>query len=320
MAKDLFVGVDIGGTKIAAALVSGRGKILAREKESTPRGVGPKRILKTVENLIRAVIAEGGYRLKDVHGVGIGAPGLIDPKGRKILTSPNIKLAGFPVVAWLEKRLDMDVVLGNDVNVGVMGEYWLGAGNGAQNVVGLFPGTGVGGGIIADGRLLLGAHGAAAELGHVILDPQGPRCGCGNRGCLEALASRTAIERDIRAAIAQGQPSVVSELTGGALGVIKSKVLAKALKRKDAVVTRVMHAAAEALGAACVDLRHVFDPERIILGGGVIEACGDFLLPIIQKCIDRDPFFKKVGGCKAVPSQLGDDAVLLGAVALAKRL
>ena len=113
---------------------------------------------------------------------------------------------------------------------------------------------------------------------------------------------------------------MVSELTGGELRVIKSKVLAKALKRKDAVVTRVMRSAAEALGAACVDLRHVFDPERIILGGGVIEACGDFILPIVQTCIDRDPFFKKVGACKAVPSQLGDDAVILGGVALAKRL
>ncbi|MCX5789587.1 MAG: ROK family protein [Elusimicrobia bacterium] len=320
MAKDLFVGVDIGGTKIAAALVSGRGKILARGKETTPRGVGPKRIVKAVEALIKAVVAEGGYRLKDVRGVGIGAPGLVDPEGRKILAAPNIKLAGFPVVAWLEKRLGADVVMGNDVNVGVMGEQWLGAGKGAQNVVGLFPGTGVGGGVIADGRLLLGAHGAAAELGHIVVDPKGPLCGCGNRGCLEALASRTAIERDIRAAIAKGQRSVVSELTNGKLGVIKSKVLAKALKRKDAVVTRVMRSAAEALGAACVDLRHVFDPERIILGGGVIEACGDFILPIVQKRIDRDPFFKKVGACEAVPSQLGDDAVILGGVALTKRL
>lgn len=318
MGKALYVGVDIGGTKLAAGLVDGRGRLLARGKRSTPRGAGPKRIANAVEDLIRNVVSDGDRKLKDVRAVGVGAPGIVDPGGRKILTAPNIDLAGFPLAERLEKRLDAPVALGNDVNLGVLGEQWLGAGQGVEDVVGLFPGTGVGGGVIVHGRPLLGAHGAAAELGHVIVDPSGPRCGCGNRGCLEAFASRTAIERDIRAALKRGERSCVLELAGGKLDTIKSKIIRKALKRRDPVVTRIVRRACEALGAACVSLRHAFDPSLFILGGGLVEACGEFILPAVQKSIDRDPFFRKVTKCKAVAARLGDDAVLLGAVALAK--
>lgn len=316
MAKEYFVGVDIGGTKIAAALVNGKGEILARGKAPTPRS-GPKRILKAVEDLVEGVAAEKGRKPKGLRGIGVGAPGIVDPGGRKILVAPNVRLAGFPLVRKLRKRFGVGVALGNDVNLGVLGEQRFGAGKGTENVVGIFPGTGVGGGAIVGGRLMLGAHGAAAELGHVVVDPNGPRCGCGSRGCLEALAGRSAIEREIRRALRAGEKSVVQALVGGKLDVIKSKVLAKALKSGDLVVTRIIRRASEALGSACVSLRHVFDPELFILGGGLIEACGDFILPIVQRSLDHDPLFAKVSACRAVPSRLGDDAVILGAAALA---
>lgn len=317
MAKDLFVGVDVGGTKVAAALVDSRGEILARDKSATPRGATAKQILKVVCGLIEGVVASKGLKLKRLGGIGVGAPGIVSPDGREVVFAPNIDLSGYPLAAKLEKRLGVDVVMGNDVNLGVLGERWLGAAKDASDLVGIFPGTGVGGGVVVNGRLLWGAHGAGAELGHLIVEPGGPLCGCGNRGCLEALASRSAIERDIRAAVKAGERSVITELAGD-LSVIKSKALAKALKKKDPVVTRVVGAAARHLGQACVSLRHVFDPELFVLGGGVIEACGEHILPVVQKALDRDPFFKKVGRCKAVPSTLGDDAVILGAVALVR--
>jgi glucokinase len=242
----------------------------------------------------------------------------VEPEGGRILAAPNIDLEGVPIASKLRKRFGLGVILGNDVNLGTLGEQWLGAAKGAENVVAIFPGTGVGGGVIAAGKLMLGAYGAAAELGHIIVDPHGPACGCGNRGCLEALASRSAIEREIRRAVRSGEKSLVIELAGGKLDVIKSKVLAKALKKKDPLVVRVMRRASEALGLACVTLRHAFDPELFVFGGGLIEACGDFILPVVQKSLDGDPLFRKVPGCRAIPSRLGDDAVILGAVALAK--
>jgi len=318
MAKALYVGVDVGGTKISAALVRSDGKILAREKTSTPKGAGPKRILRVIEGIVRDAVSEGGRKLKDLRGIGVGAPGIVEPEGGRILAAPNIDLEGVPVAAKLRKRLGVGVILGNDVNLGTLGEQWLGAGKGAENVVAIFPGTGVGGGAIVAGKLMLGAHGAAAELGHIVVDPMGPACGCGNRGCLEALASRGAIEREIRRAIRSGEKSIVTELAAGRLDVIKSKVIAKALKRKDPLVTRVVRRASEALGSACVTLRHAFDPELFVFGGGLIEACGDFILPVVRKSLEGDPLFRKVPACRAVPSRLGDDAVILGAVALAK--
>ena len=318
MAKKIFVGVDVGGTKIAAGLVTPDGEIKGWEKSSTPLGKGGAEVMRVIARAVRDVIADANIKSRHLRAIGIGVPGLVDSKTGRVLAAPNIPLAGIPIAAELERRFDVPVSIGNDVNLGVLGESWRGAGRGVDDVVGIFPGTGVGGGVIAGGRLLLGAHGAAAELGHIVLDANGPKCGCGARGCLEAYASRTAMERDIRLGVKAGEKSEIMALNGGRLDQIKSKVLARALRHRDPLVTRVMRQAAEKLGDGCVTLRHCFDPELIILGGGVIEACGDFILPIVKKRLDQDRLFSNVGSCKVARSRLGDDAVVLGAVALAR--
>lgn len=319
MSKDFHIGVDVGGTKIAAGLVRPDGKIIGWEKSSTPRKHGPDEVMKVIVRAIRDVMRDADLKPKRLRGIGVGLPGVVSQDGERLLAAPNIALAGYPVAKTLRKRFDTKVVLGNDVNLGVLGESWLGAAKGLRDVVGIFPGTGVGGGVVCGGELLLGAHGAAAELGHIILDPVGPLCGCGLRGCLEAYASRTAIERDIRAGVRAGRRSEITALNGGSLDVIKSKVLARALKRRDPLVTAVVRAASERLGQACVSLRHAFDPEAIVFGGGLIEACGEYILPTVTKRLAQDPLFKKVGPCRVVRSRLGDDAVVLGAVALVRR-
>lgn len=318
MAKGYYLGVDVGGTKIAAGVVSPAGKILGWEKTSTPRKTGAKEIARVILRAARDVIRDAGLKARRLKGIGVGVPGIVDAKGVRVLVAPNIALAGYPLAAELRRRFDVTVALGNDVNLGVLGERWKGVGEGVDDLVGIFPGTGVGGGVVCGGKLLLGAHGASAELGHVVLDPAGPRCGCGARGCLEAYASRTAVERDIRAGVRAGARTEILALNGGKLDVIKSKVLSRALRRRDPLVTTVMRAAAERLGEGCVALRHCFDPEMFVLGGGLIEACGDFLLPIVRRRLAQDPLFKKVGACKVVRSRLGDDAVVLGAVALVR--
>ena len=207
----------------------------------------------------------------------------------------------------------------NDVNAGLLGEAWLGAAKGLLHVVGIFPGTGVGGAVISDGKLLLGAQGAATELGHVIVSLDGPLCHCGNRGCLEALTSRWAIERDIRLAVKSGQQTIVTELNDGKLDMIKSRILKEALVKNDAVVKSVITRAATVLGKTAVSLNHTFNPQAIIFGGGVIKACGDFILPIVIKEVKLDPFFKKFNTRCILASKLGDDAVILGAARLAQQ-
>jgi glucokinase len=319
MTDDIFIGLDIGGTKMAAAAVSAKGDVLARTKSATPMKAGPEMILKSVLALLRETMSLAPVANKEIVAIGVGVPGIVCG-GRDIVVTPNIDLAGFPLAGKIEKELGVKVVLGNDVNLGLLGEQWRGAGQAVGNIVGIFPGTGVGGAVIVEGTLLTGSRGAAAEIGHMLMTLDGPKCGCGNRGCLEALASRRALERDIRQAVKQGAATNVVELNGGGLGVIKSRVLREALNRKDPLITQVMKRLAMILGKACISMKHIFNPELIILGGGLMEACGEFLLPRIRQEVNTDPFFTApIDPCRIVLSQLGDDAVILGAVALVLR-
>ena len=166
---------------------------------------------------------------------------------------------------------------------------------------------------------MAGARESAGEIGHIIMQIGGPVCGCGNQGCLEALASRTAIERDIRAALLAGGASKLSELSGGDLTVIRSGAIRKALKAEDALVTDILHRAAETLGYACLTVRHLVDPEVIVLGGGLIEACSEFMMPILENIVGSDRLPGARDGGHVLLSALGDDAVVLGAVALARK-
>ncbi len=318
MINKFFIGIDIGGTKISAAAISPTGRILGREKIATPPKAKPATILKLIIDLIDEIILENNLARKNLSGIGIGVPGIVN-KDNHILATPNIQLAGFHLCAKLKKKLRVKVVAGNDVNLGLLGEQWLGAGQKAKNIIGIFPGTGVGGAIIIDGKLLIGSQGAAAELGHMSMALDGPTCSCGNRGCLEAFAGRWAIERDLHAAIKAGRKSKIVEISGGHLATIKSKSLKTALKQKDPLTVEVMTKASRILGQACINVRHIFNPDLIILGGGIIEACGEFMLPIINKTFRSDPFFAKIDHCTIAPSQLGDDAVMLGAAALIKK-
>ena len=313
-----YVGVDLGGTNIEMALVEASGKIVARNRKKTPRGAKGGEVLKCLLSGIDELLDKTGMKSRKLGGIGIGVAGPVDPERGRVVVTPNMNLSGMKIAEPVRKRFGVKTVVANDVNAGVVGESWLGAARGAESAVSIFVGTGIGGGVMVDGRLVTGARNIAGEIGHMVMDPKGPRCGCGRRGCLEAIASRSAIERDIRQAVASGRRTVLKEMLDGDFRMIRSKMLKKALAQRDALVREVMEKASMQLGYACVTVRHLLDPEVIILGGGVIEACGDFMLPIVKKVLEERTMPGTRGRAKVVCSALGDDAGVLGAVRLAQ--
>jgi len=306
-----YIGVDIGGTKMLCALVSPSGKILARRKIATPANARPGQITKLIIQMIRETKNERPGRIR---GIGLGVPGIVAPNGRDIHRTPNINLSRYPLHKKLKDAFHVPVVLGNDVNCGLLGEKWLGAGRDGHNIIGLFPGTGVGGAIIMGGQIVTGAQGAAGELGHMIIDYNSRVSHAGVAGSLEALASRQAIERRIRKGVRRGRKTVLKKILNGRISVIKSKAINKALRRHDPLVTKIIDEVCEIFGKACISLRHIFNPDTIIFGGGLIEACHEYMLPRIRHISHEDPFFRGIDHCRILPSCLGDDAVIAGAV------
>ncbi|MCA9399454.1 MAG: ROK family protein, partial [Candidatus Omnitrophica bacterium] len=300
--KRYYIGVDVGGTKIFAGLVDRSGTIVGTKKAPTPQNKPAAQVGKVIMTVVTDLLAEQNVMPETIIGIGVGVPGLIKPNHRDILVTPNVNLAGYPLAANLEKQFQTTVFLGNDVNLGLLGAKWQGIGKEEDNIIGIFPGTGVGGAIIINGKLVNGAQGAAGELGHMIIDLQSKHQSAGVYGTLEALASRRAIEREIKSRIKKGQKSIITQLQKKGTATIKSGMLAEALKRKDKVVTEVINDVCHVLGKACISIRHIFNPDMIILGGGVIEACGQYMLPKIRKISDRDPFFKNIDQCKIEPS------------------
>jgi glucokinase len=315
------LGMDLGGTKILASVVSSEGIIVAEAKLKTKPKEGPDAVIERMIRAARKALEKGGIELKDVLGMGVGAPGPVDPESGIVYHPPN--LSGWNEVALgprLAENLGIPAFVDNDVNLGTLGEHALGAGQGTTDMVGVFVGTGVGGGLILDGKLRSGFRHAAAEVGHTIVLADGPVCGCGKRGCLESVASRTAIDRDIRLGIAAGRQSLIPDLTGGHLDRLTSGVLAKAWQQGDPLVTEILTKARWYLGLLTASIVNLIDPEMVVLGGGVIEALGEeFLDPL--RVIARQYFIQQADADRVqiVTARLGDDAGVLGAAVLARQ-
>jgi glucokinase len=316
----LYLGVDIGGTKVQSSLVWESGEIIGREKSPTPRKGGPERVVAAVEKCMDEIVRKNGVTPADITAIGIAVPGVVDPDRGIVVKAPNMNLTGVDLGALLKARFKLPIIIGNDGNFGALGETWLGSARNAKSALYICVGTGIGSGLVQRGRLWRGDREAAGEIGHMIMQLGGPKCGCGAHGCFEALASRTAIERDLRDAMAAGRKSVLLELAGGDLSVIRSGMIRKALDVEDELVCEVMRHAAEVLGYACLNVRHLIDPEAIVFGGGVIEACSDFIMPIVENIVGLDTMPGARDGGHVLLSALGDDAVVLGAVAAARKL
>jgi len=238
--RNMVIGLDLGGTKIMAAVLDGDFKVAARTRKRTKAERGSEIVLARMASCIKAAIQKAGVSNSDIRGIGVGSPGPLDPEKGIIIDSPNIKFKDFPLKARLEKAFGVPVSVDNDVNMGLYGEYHFGAAKGYRHVAGLFPGTGIGGGLILDGKLYRGATGNAGEIGHMIVQVDGPLCGCGQYGCIEALASRSSISKEAAVIASRGAAPTILKEAGTDFAAIKSGALARALKAGDGPIEKVI--------------------------------------------------------------------------------
>lgn len=317
----IIVGVDMGGTSLRAVVVNQEDKILAVEKNPTPVGKKPDALIEEIAAQVIDAMEAAGLKRSDLRAVSVGAPGAVNPEKGLVYEAPNLGWRDVRLGPKLSEMLGVPVLVENDVNVGTMGEYGLGAGRGAQELVGIFVGTGIGGGIISGGELYEGLRGAAGEIGHMVLQVDGPRCGCGKRGCAEALASRTAMEREVRAAIKNGAKSCVLELMKErSKERMTSSIIVRALKKNDRVMRDVLKRTERYLGILVANVVNILDPECVVIGGGVAERLQeDFVGPIRKTAREYFLCQRDAARVKIVPAKLGDNAGALGAVVLARR-
>jgi len=308
--KHLILALDLGGTNYRLALANDKGELLKRY--SAP--VKPEDPEQTIEQVKKAISDMlSGINPATVKGMGVAIAGLVTQSG-VLLMSPNL-LAWYntPVKAIFEKELKLPVWVGNDATLAALGEYRFGAGKGCNDLIYITVSTGIGGGVITGGKLLLGTCGFAAEVGHMTIDLKGPRCNCGNVGCLETLASGTAIARMAVERLAKGERSTIRELAAGDLNKVTAEVVEKAARAGDPVAKDIMNTAGTNLGVGIVNLIHIFNPELIIIGGGVSKA-GDLIFEPVRKVIAQR-VMRDISVRLTTPT-LGDNPGLLGAVAL----
>lgn len=310
----LIVGVDIGGTQLRACLADASGRIHKRLATETRAADGLDAVIQRLFDLIASVMAETPQA--EILAIGIGAPGPLNPFTGCVVEAPN--LAGWinvPLRNLVSGRFGLPTYLGNDANVAALAEYRFGAGKEARNLIYITVSTGIGGGVLADGHMLLGEKGFAAEVGHTTLEANGPRCGCGNIGCWEALSSGTAIRQETIRRLESGAESSLRVRAGGDVSRISARWVAEAAQEGDLLAQAVFQWAGFYMGVGLVNLLHLFNPSIITIGGSVMKA-GDLIWQPLWKTLRErvEPFYLE--GVRIVPAALGDDVGLLGAIAL----
>lgn len=318
------IGIDLGGTKIMAGIVDKAGNVVATGKKTTNAKEGPKVVIERIWKTVSEALDKGKINLKQVKAIGIGCPGPVDSERGIVRSAANLPgWIDIELAKELQKYHKVPVAVSNDVRVACVGEHRLGAGKGCRNLITIFVGTGIGGGIIINDEIYTGSRWSAGEIGHMVMMPDGPYAeGNGVRGGIEALASRSAIDRDLRAGIAAGVmktalPAIMAE-KGGA---ITSSVLKKAVDVNDPLTVHVLQRASYYLGLHAATLINAFDPEMLIYGGGVIEGLGEWLLRLIRPVAYTHAINKHdIARVKIVEAKLGETAGVAGAAILARNL
>lgn len=319
MPEKLAIGVDLGGTKILTSLVNVQtGQVIFSSKKKTRKADNAAELVKRIGNTIDDCLTQCQVDTKKLAGIGIGAAGLVDRTRGIILAAANLTASDVPLKDPLQQRFGLKVNVGNDVEVATLGEQRFGAGHGCKNFVCIFVGTGIGGGLVVDGKITRGFTGTAGELGHIPVVLDGRLCGCGGYGCLEAYSSRSAIARSILYDINRGLDTILRERIDPEKGILRSKAIAQALEAGDQVVRHAVDQAAYMMGIGLSVVINFVNPERIILGGGLVEAVPYYIERVSQEARRRALKMPAVK-TEIVRAELGDYAGSIGAALLGSK-
>jgi glucokinase len=260
-----YICIDIGGTKILATLFE-NDRVIFNLKKKTKAYEGVEKLRQKLIDLVGEMLIEANMTIDDITAISAGAAGIIDDKG-VIIYSPNLPWTNFDIKTFMEEHYKVPFYIGNDVNMGILGEWKYGAGIGKENLLGIFVGTGIGGGIIVNGNLYTGNKYAAGEFGHTTLNTEGPYCNCGQRGCLEAYSSKVAMLREIENEISRGGETILKDFFNGNYNTLKSKFLKKGLEDNDEFTIDLIDKSMYYLAAGAGNFINIFDPQMLILGG-----------------------------------------------------
>lgn len=305
------IGIDVGGTNITGGLLSSTNRILARHRIDTQADKGPEHVITRIVECVKYL---SDHARSPVAAVGLGIPGAVDPRRGIVLNAPNLRWNDLKLDTVLQRRTKLPIMLDNDVNVGTWGAYRMGAGKGAENIMGIFIGTGIGGGFVFNGELFHGHYKTAGEIGHTVLQAHAPV----GLQTLEQLASRTAIVNRLAQMVNANHPSTLPKLAGKKWPKIRSKILSKAMKSNDALTLSVLQDAAHHIGIAIANSVTLLSIDRVVVGGGLTEALDARWLKWIRDTVHQHVFPAACKRCKIVASTLGDDAGLIGAALLAR--
>ena len=309
MEKKYVVGVDLGGTKIYTALVDLEGNIVKEKTVETLAYEGEQAVMGRIVDTINYVI--DGTDKDLIKSIGIGSPGPLDVKNGVILESANLPFKNFEIVKSIKETYDLPTYLDNDANVATLGEFMFGAGKGTENMVFITASTGIGGGAVLNGKLFRGATGNALEVGHMTVSTEGPRCGCGNVGCAEALGSGTAIGKRAKEAVLSNVKTSLKNYDN-----VTSKEVFKEAANGDRVAKKILNTSLTYLGIAVANTITNFDPEKVVVGGGVVNG-GDIVIDTIKNVVEERCMAAFVENCTIEKAVLGGKAGVLGAAALA---
>lgn len=313
--KDIYIGFDLGGTKMMAVVYDQKFKLLGKKRKKTKGNEGAQAGVQRIISTLNEALADAKITPDQLKGIGCGIPGPLDLEKGIILEAPNLGWKNVRLKQMLSDEYHCPVTLLNDVDAGTFGEYRFGAGRGGRCVLGIFPGTGIGGGCVYHGQLIEGGNHSCMEIGHLNMDRNGRLCGCGKRGCLETSASRLAIAAEAAAAAYRGEAPILLELAGTDLAQIRSGVLAEAIARGDKVVEAIVRNAASRIGLAIGNIANLLAPDIAVLGGGMVEAMSSLFLEEVSKAIGQSamkPFAKDL---TVKVAELGDFAGAMGAAA-----
>ncbi|HTN75936.1 MAG TPA: ROK family protein [Pirellulaceae bacterium] len=313
------MGFDLGGTKMLAVAYDHHFKPLGRKRRRTKGNEGPKAGLDRIVQTIQDALADAKLTPDQLSGIGVGCPGTVDLDTGIILEAANLGWKNVRLKEHLEKTFNCPAVIANDVDSGVYGEYRFGAAQNARCVIGVFPGTGIGGGCIYEGRILRGKKHSCMEIGHVEAVTNGNLCGCGRRGCLETEASRLAIATQVASAAYRGDAPYIQTNFGTDLSEIRSSSLADAIKAGDTAVETIIRRACGFIGTAVANVVNLLAPEMVVLGGGLVEAMPELFVDAVGNTARDRAMPSMAKSFKVVAAKLGDDAGVLGAAAWVER-